>query len=128
MLAVLIYLLLHGTDRLYIFSIFRDFKCIRYINAFHRTLHLKFPAFFTNNFIRNYAVDILWFTSFCLMMLYFYPEKNNIIKYIVLFGTGILSEALQYIYPQLGTFDFYDVAVYGSITVVCFLTSFMPLK
>lgn len=73
LLAVLVYLLLNGTERFYIFGIFKD-KTITFtniINNIHNLLVIKYPNLVTNSFLSGKLVDGLWFSSFCIFFMWF---------------------------------------------------------
>lgn len=118
-IAMVFYLILHGTDRLYIFTILKNSNFFIYINNLHFKIFFKYPIIFTNMFIKGYVVDIIWFTSLFLNISYFYKEK--MIKYILSFLIGFFSEILQFLFPLLGTFDIYDILLYLLILLIFFL-------
>ncbi len=114
---ICLYGLFHDISKLALFALF-DKEFLIYLKA----VHLKFMSLFSGTLIfqiiRNYFIDFLWFLSFQLLCLGYFSKTLSL--FIVLFG-GILTEVFQLLKPCLGTFDFVDLIIYISITLVLFV-------
>lgn len=117
--AVVFYVILHDVDRLHIAKYLKPFINLKYVSSVCKNIRIRFPILFLNVFIKNYLVDALWFSSLSLIFLIFYEMK--FIGYISAIMLGVLSEVVQLLFPSLGTFDVYDLALYSVIITVFFI-------
>lgn len=117
--AVVFYVILHDVDRLHIVKYLKPFINLKYVSSVCKNIRIRFPILFLNVFIKNYLVDALWFSSLSLIFLNFYEMK--FIGYISAIMLGVLSEVVQLLFPSLGTFDVYDLALYSVIITVFFI-------
>ena len=117
--AVVFYVILHDVDRLHTAKYLKPFINLKYVSSVCKNIRIRFPILFLNVFIKNYLVDALWFSSLSLIFLNFYEMK--FIGYISAIMLGVLSEVVQLLFPSLGTFDVYDLALYSVIITVFFI-------
>ncbi len=117
LISILLYLLIHDINRLYILKLCPQLRFITYIRNY---VLEKSIINFENKIIKNYLVDFLWILSLNFIMSYYY-SKDKIYKYIVIIGISFLSEILQYIKPIFGTFDFVDLGIYFIVTFCFFI-------
>lgn len=96
---ILIFLLLHGTKKNFIFKL---------INPLEQLIPPFDGISCSNKYIKGYLVDFIWilgfniFASIC---------ENKKIHFFVLF-VAILLELMQLKFKTLGTFDLYDILIY----------------
>ena len=64
-----------------------------------------------------YLIDALWFSSLLLVLSCIWT-RHRILRYTVAFCFALLTEILQLLIKNLGTFDIYDVLLYAMITVI----------
>lgn len=112
-LAVLFFCATRDLSRLPLRNVF----LIEQIAAFGKNIRHACPKLLGNLFIKNYLVDVLWFCSFSFFINYFLPQKNAL-QFFLSFALGALSEMLQLLFPQLGTFDILDLLAYAFIALV----------
>lgn len=103
-LAVLLYLILHGTENLFVSKIIK-----RIFPSLSKIQSVKI----TNSFVKNYLVDALWFISFLLFCSIFEKRVYCLLALLV----ALVLEFLQMAFLQLGTFDWMDVILYIAIFV-----------
>ena len=68
--------------------------------------------------VKNYIIDVLWYTSFCLIL---FEIEERRTKYAVVFLVGMVSESLQFFIEGLGTFDFIDLLLYGVVLLIFYI-------
>lgn len=110
--AIISYLVIHGTDNLLI---------VHTVNSFVNIIPVFEGTECRNIFLTGYLVDILWFISFVLITSVYIGSRHNICVILVLL-IAILLEILQLVLPIYGTFDFIDILVYISISIMYILT------
>ncbi len=101
--AIILYLLIHGTSRLYF---------VRGINSIFEIIPIFDGVKINNRFITDYAIDVLWIFAFNLLFSIF---NNKVYNLFVLF-TSLFLELLQLIDKKLGTFDYVDMLIYTVIS------------
>ncbi len=106
-LAIIIYLIMHGTNNLIL---------VKKINLYCRIIPIFSGININNSFINNYLVDILWYTSLLLWISGF--EKNQLFFTIFSCIFGVCLELFQFIFPSVGTFDIIDMLIYVFITMI----------
>ncbi len=114
--AVIIYLILHDFTNLQIFNFLNCHASFNFYKVYRTSIYTvleNIPCFFI---IKNYLVDILWFISFSLIFTEIAPFPH-IIKLFLLFIMAIFSEGSQFFFPQLGTFDCFDLFLYFLIII-----------
>jgi len=104
-IAIIIFIRIHGTENLVITKIIRQY---------YPNFYIIKPAQINNKFIKNYLVDILWFSSFLL----FTSLLEKSFYYYVAFIIAILLEILQFFCKNLGTFDLWDIFVYFVLFII----------
>lgn len=106
--AIIFYILLHGTSNLVII------KKLKYFLPFIPEIRgIKFY----NQFLFCYFIDILWFSSFILLSPFLIPNSNFWGSTIILL-ISIFLEGSQYFFHALGTFDFFDILCYVLIWLI----------
>lgn len=118
LLSIFLYLLLHGTKKLLIVNILNN---IIYIIPVFSGIN------FHNTFINGYLVDILWFTSLIIISPYF-SSLSYFINSILAFVIADIFELMQYCFPFLGTFDYFDLLCYLGIFIIYNLVYFIIRK
>ena len=104
LLAITMYLVLHGTRNLLFVSKINSIKDIIPI----------FDGIKTKNLLlNNYAVDIIWIISFNLLVSIFDKRFYN---FLVL-CSAVFLEVLQLLNKKFGTFDFVDILIYTVISL-----------
>lgn len=112
-IAIALYIFIHGTKELFLFQKINSIKNI--IPMFEGTS-------LRNKFLTGYCVDILWFTAFQLT--YSFISKKHYSTILVLIY-GIILESIQFFFPIFGTFDFWDIAIYSFITLIFLFITFI---
>ena|GEM_PF-3414055 len=116
LLAIVLYLFLHDIDSLYVFYPFRATKAY----AFLKSCRLGVVQGWMARFMVCYLIDALWFSSFLLLLSCIWTS-HRILRYTVAFCFALLTEILQLLIKNLGTFDVYDMLLYATIAGVFFI-------
>ena len=98
-IAIIVYITIHGTENLVIT------KVIQSLCPFIDTIK---PTHVHNRFIKNYFVDILWFSSF---LIFVSINQKLLLDFLALL-TAVLLEVLQFYLHNFGTFDYLDIFIY----------------
>jgi len=104
-LAAIIYVIIHGTDNL---------KIVNKINSFCNVIPIFSGVESKTRFLKNYIVDAMWFVSLLLIASVFRLDKRIASVMACVFASFL--EFTQFIFPELGTFDIFDVLLYIFIT------------
>ncbi len=108
LVSIFFYLLLHGTNNLLVVNIINN---IIYIIPVFSGIN------FHNDFINGYLIDILWFVSLITISTFF-SSLSYFINSLFAFILAILFELMQYFFPFLGTFDYFDLLCYLGIFII----------
>lgn len=117
---MVIYLLTTELSKLYLFkklSIFFDLDSFFFFMSECR----KYFKFLGLDLIRNYLIDAIWFVSFFLIFNHFWSWEKSFIKNTIIISLPLITEILQFLFPNLGTFDLFDLLLYISLFVLCYL-------
>lgn len=117
---MVIYLLTTELSKLYLFkklSIFFDLDSFFFFISECR----KYFKFLGLDLIRNYLIDAIWFVSFFLIFNHFWSWEKSFIKNTIIISLPLITEILQFLFPNLGTFDLFDLLLYISLFVLCYL-------
>lgn len=117
---MVIYLLTTELSKLYLFkklSIFFDLDSFFFFISECR----KYFKFLGLDLIRNYLIDAMWFVSFFLIFNHFWSWEKSFIKNTIIISLPLITEILQFLFPNLGTFDLFDLLLYISLFVLCYL-------
>lgn len=117
---MVIYLLTTELSKLYLFkklSIFFDLDSFFFFMSECR----KYFKFLDLDLIRNYLIDAIWFVSFFLIFNHFWSWEKSFIKNTIIISLPLITEILQFLFPNLGTFDLFDLLLYISLFVLCYL-------
>lgn len=117
---MVIYLLTTELSKLYLFkklSIFFDLDSFFFFMSECR----KYFKFLGLDLIRNYLIDAMWFVSFFLIFNHFWSWEKSFIKNTIIISLPLITEILQFLFPNLGTFDLFDLLLYISLFVLCYL-------
>lgn len=117
---MVIYLLTTELSELYLFkklSIFFDLDSFFFFMSECR----KYFKFLGLDLIRNYLIDAIWFVSFFLIFNHFWSWEKSFIKNTIIISLPLITEILQFLFPNLGTFDLFDLLLYISLFVLCYL-------
>lgn len=115
--GIIIYIIFKNNEYLSIIDFLNNFKC-----------EIKNP--FTE-FLKNYFADFLWAFSFCSALISFWYKADK--KSVVVIGIsvslfGILFEVCQLFRFVKGTFDFMDILMYCSASVMYIVLNIKILK
>lgn len=80
--------------------------------------YIKVSKYGMYKLVKNYMIDVLWYTSFCLIL---FEIEERRTKYAVVFLVGMVSESLQFFIEGLGTFDFIDLLLYGVVLLIFYI-------
>ncbi len=105
LIAIIIFLRIHGTENLVITKI---------LKIFIPNLYVIKSKQITNQFLKNYLVDFLWFSS----LLLFTSLLEKSCYYYLAIIIAILFEILQFFFTCLGTFDFWDMLIYFILFII----------
>lgn len=125
LLAIVLYGLLHDISKLAVFSFIpNNSKVIIFYKKIQFLFYIKFSNYCIYKLVKNYVIDALWYSSFCLILFEIEHGKK---KYVIVSLIGILSEILQFLNHGLGTFDFFDLLIYGLVLLVFILQDIKKL-
>lgn len=120
LLAIVLYGLLHDISKLAIFSFIpQQTESIIFYKKIQMHFYIKVSKYGMYKLVKNYMIDVLWYTSFCLIV---FEIEERRIKYAVVFLLGMVSESLQFFIEGLGTFDFIDLLLYGVVLLIFYIT------
>ena len=103
-LAIIVHIKIHGTENLVVVKMFPIFPKIQATKV-------------SNLFVKNYLVDVLWFSSFLIFASLFEKRNHTLCALFV----AISLEFAQMVFPKLGTFDWVDVCLYLVVFAPFFL-------
>jgi hypothetical protein len=105
--AIFIYILLRGTEKLFV---------VTKINSIAPLIPVFEGIKCSCRFITGYLVDILWYTSFCIIS----SLHENWHGFFEAFFIATILEFMQRKFKILGTFDVIDILIYFLITLLFF--------
>ena len=113
------YGLLYDMSQLAIFSfIDKQTGSIVFYQKIQMYFYIKVSKYGVYKLVKNYMIDVLWYTSFCLIL---FEIEERRTKYAVVFLVGMVSESLQFFIEGLGTFDFIDLLLYGVVLLIFYI-------
>lgn len=115
---VFMYGLFHDITKLAIFSKIKD--CIDFstyveIQSAFYSVFRSIPLY---KIVNNYLIDLIWFIAFLVIGKDFIKSKYYC---FIIFFFGIITELVQLLYPNYGTFDIFDILVYLGISIIFFV-------
>ena len=94
LLAIVLYGLLHDISKLAIFSFIpQQTESIIFYQKIQMHFYIKVSKYGMYKLVKNYMIDVLWYTSFCLIL---FEIEERRTKYAVVFLVGMVSESLQF--------------------------------
>ena len=128
--ALILYGLLHDISQLALFqhpqlseSTFGK-ALVPFCSRLHHAFMVSFIRIPFWRLLNNYLVDALWFISFTLYMQSLLDRPVNYVLCIVM---AVTSECSQLIFSRLGTFDLYDLLLYGAILAAVYVCDKRPV-